>query len=507
MNKEDLLDAKSAFDVKMLECIFRSHGAISKSQLINNLQTTSRMVSDHVITLNDSLKMLRNVNFVQLTETRTMIVLEISPDSSLEEITNHIIQESLVYKILAYAFWHPNFTMQKMQQALLISESTLFRAMNKVNHLLSEFQISIRNNRINGREINIRHFYYNLFSTLNATNPKLATVAEPHIQQFITDFEHLIGSRLSEIGRNAINIFYNINLQRNKSRHLDTALDIVNLKAMAEKPYGRKLIQIFHKNLRIVFRDLDFEVVNFILFISSERILSWDSEFFKFIHNTGALSAHLDRIRSVVAEIVDFISVKFHFSQHFNFLRYTLYYEIGNIILFPGIFSSFHQLLDTIDQTNHWTEDSGQNQFCGCLITKLQKIDPIFQSPEIVLFLKGYFTLILRLLVGQTTKTFQIGFYDMHEQSINYYLQSKLMTLISAHFNVALTPFKATQKYDLVLTTTNMYNRQTLLDTVQTNQRIIEIKDFGAQEDISRVMIALDHCVSAYLKMDLDVYL
>lgn len=507
MNKEDLLDTKSAFDVRMLECIFHSHGTISKSQLITRLQTTSRMVTDHIVTLNDSLQMLDNVSSAQLVESRTVITLQIEPASSLEELTNHIIQESLAYKILAYAFWHPDFTMQKMQQALLISESTLFRAMNKVNRLLSEFDISIRNNRINGREIDVRHFYYNLFNTLNATNPKLGMIVEPNIQHFITDFEKLIGSPLTEIGRNSIHIYYNINLQRNKSKNLNVDWSGVDLEAIADNEYGYRLITIFKKDLSVIFRDLDFEIVNFILFISSERILPWDSDFFKFIYNTGALSTHLDKIRSVVAEIVDVISIKFHFNTHFNFLRYTLYYEIGNILLFPGIFGSLRQLIYTAMQGKFWHPESGQAQFCHCLIIKLQKIDPVFRTPDVVDFLEDYFTMILLLLLNQTCKTFKIGFYDMHEQSINYYLHAGLTNLLKASFNVSLTSFTKNEKYDLVLTTTNMYDRQIVQNAVQSNQDIIEVKDFGAPEDISRVMQALDRCVSEYLAADLEVYL
>lgn len=506
MNKEDLLDAKSAFDVKLLECLFHNHGAIPKSRLIDTLQTTPRMITDHVVTLNDSLKMLPNASTAEIIESRTMIQLQMYPAISLEEITNHIIQESLAYRVLAYAFWNTDFTMQKMQQALLISESTLFRTMNKVNRLLQEFNISIRNNRINGREIDIRHFYFNLFSTLNALNPKLRQVSEPHIRQFIKDFETLIESPLTEISRNAINIYYSINLQRNKTQNLNIDIDAVDLDMLYENNYGRQLVGIFEKNLSIVFRDLDFEIINFILFISSERILPWDNELFKFIYHTGALSPYLTTIRSVVAEIVDFISIKFNFSGHFNFLRYVLYYEIGNIILFPGVFSGLKQLIYTAMQGDFWQEDSGQIQFCNCLIQKLQKIDPVFKSADVVSFLKDFFTMILLLLLNKTCKVFRIGFYDMHEQAINYYLRSGLATLLKASFNVEVSAFTKGQKYDVILTTTNGYDQRLLHDAVADDQQILEVKDFGAPEDIAQVMHALDHCVSEYLKRDLDIY-
>lgn len=506
MNKEDLLDMKSAFDVKLLECLFHNHGTIPKSQLIDTLQTTPRMLTDHIVALNDTLKMLPNASTAEIIESRTLVTLQMFPVISLEEITNYIIQESLAYRVLAYAFWNTDFTMQKMQQALLISESTLFRTMNKVNHLLTEFQISIRNNRINGREIDIRHFYFNLFSTLNTIDPKLRQVSEPHIRRFIKDFEALIQSPLTEVSRDAINIYYNINLQRNKTQNLNINIDTVDLDTLYENDYGRQLIGIFEKNLSIVFRDLDFEIVNFILFISSERILPWDNELFKFIYHTGSLSPYLTTIRSVVAEIVDFISIKFNFTSHFNFLRYTLYYEIGNVILFPGVFSGLKQLIYTAMQGDFWKEDSGQMLFCDYLIQKLQKIDPVFKDTNVVAFLKDFFTMVLLLLLNKTGKVFKIGFYDLHEQAINYYLRSGLTNLLQASFNVDILTFTKGQKYDLILTTTNGYDPQLLQDAISDEQYILEFKDFGAPEDIARVMHVLDHCVSDYLKADLDIY-
>ncbi|GAF41663.1 hypothetical protein FC83_GL000268 [Agrilactobacillus composti DSM 18527 = JCM 14202] len=505
MDKQDLLDPKAAFDVHMLEWIFHKHGTIAKSELITNLDTTPRMLSDHVAALNDNLKIICADDNIELTENRTTVALKMKPELILEEITNRIIRNSLAYKILSYVFWHNNFTMQKMQQDLLISESTLFRAMNRINNLLSEFQISIRNNRINGSEINIRHFYYKLYLTLNARSLRLNTLAEPHAQQFLKDYEALVGSPLSEKNHTALRIYWNMVFQRLKTKDLKYEFDIVNIQTVKNKPFGRELIRIFEKNFNFFFQSqLKSEILAFIIFVSFENTVPMDSPFFKFLFSSEF--PYIRNLRQVISEVLDVLNVKFHFGTHYHSLRYSLYLELGSIMYIPGVMGSRYQLIYTAMRGVYWRPNSGQILYRDYLIKRLQMMNPVFSQPTVVHFLEGYLTMILLMLLNNTEKTFQIGFYDIHEPSTNYYLIQAFNAQIAANFNVNVTPFIRDTHYDLVLTTNTahsvMVNR-----AVASPDNVIKVKDFGTPNDFSSIFVVLDRLVSEYLKEGLDEFI
>lgn len=505
MKKEDLLDTRSFYDIRMLEQIYHNHGTTSKAELITRLNTTPRMLSDHVASLNSKLKILFHSETIELLETRNNVTLKLSKNYSLEEMTNRIIRDGLTYQILDYVFWHADFTMQKMQQNLLVSESTLFRAMNRVNQLLEEFEISIRNNRINGLERDIRHFYYTLYTALNNRDPRFCELSEPHFVQFNQEFETLLGVHYTEIEKNLLNIYWNVNIQRYKTKDLDTSHMYTNIAIISQKAFGRRLIQIFHDNIATFLpKDIDFEITAFIQYISLEHVIPMESKFIKFLFNTNF--PYTKPVRIAVSSVLDLLDLKFDVQVHYEFLRYSLYYELSNLLYAPGTFRTGHQLIYTAMKGVYWREDSGQMQFCQQILSRLQTLDPKFGDPEIALYLKNYFTSLILLLLNHTSKVFRIGYYDLHIQSISYYLMHGFSSQIKANFNTALIPFRVGEHYDLVLTTTSNYDRALVHAAVDDPANIVELKDFGTEEDFSRIYVVLDRLVSQYLMDDLTDY-
>ncbi|MCD2256512.1 helix-turn-helix domain-containing protein [Lactobacillus sp. CC-MHH1034] len=502
VDKEDLLDSKALFDVKMLERIFHNHGTIAKSILVNYMHTTQRMVSDHVASLNSNLKYLCQDENIGLTETRSTITLVMDPIYSLEELTNRIIRDSLPYQILAYVFWHNSFTMQKMQQDLMISESTLFRTMNKVNHLIAEFDISIRNNHINGREIDIRHFYYKFFVTLNNSDPKLTTLSQPQFKDFITDYEALIHEPLSEVARNSMRIYWNVVMQRLNLHDHNEHVDVISIADIEKYDYGQRLIEIFRKNFNIFLKNhLGFEVLSFIVYVSFEHVVPINSEFFQIIYNSDL--PYVQKIRNTTNEVLALLDMKFDLELHRDFLRYAFFSELGNILFMPGVLGSRHQLLYTAMKGIFWSADSGQAKFRDFLIHRLQRHDAVFKKPTIVHFLVNYFTSILLLLLNHTKRQFKLAFYDNHEQSINYYLIYGLTVQTRANFNISLENFVPGQKYDAILTSTNYFDTKEITASISDTKNIIEVKDFGTPEDFNRIFLLLDRLVSEYLSSNL----
>ena len=91
------------------------------------------------------------------------LLMERSPILTKQDILAFLCRESVKYQILLYLFDKEEFSIQGLSQTLLISEATLNRQLSSLNKSLRENQISIRNGRIKGSELQIRYFYYQLF--------------------------------------------------------------------------------------------------------------------------------------------------------------------------------------------------------------------------------------------------------------------------------------------------------------------------------------------------------
>lgn len=82
---------------------------------------------------------------------------------SIQDLLSYLCRSSLKYQILLYLFEKNEFSIPGLSQELLISEATLNRQLASLNKMIQSFEISIRNGRLKGSELQIRYFYYQLF--------------------------------------------------------------------------------------------------------------------------------------------------------------------------------------------------------------------------------------------------------------------------------------------------------------------------------------------------------
>lgn len=93
-----------------------------------------------------------------------------APDLRLTSYARFFAQSSLKYQILSAIFDKEDFSIQALSQKLLISEASLNRQLSALNQLLDEFGIAIRRGRLQGSELQIRYFYYQLFWLLGGAH-------------------------------------------------------------------------------------------------------------------------------------------------------------------------------------------------------------------------------------------------------------------------------------------------------------------------------------------------
>ncbi|QFR24421.1 helix-turn-helix domain-containing protein [Schleiferilactobacillus harbinensis] len=256
MEKEDFLEPRVRQDLTFVQYLYTHNGHATRKQMATDLQVDPRLIADHMAILGDQLNNLFPNAPFHLGSPEAEYILDLINLPTLDDVTNMLIRDSSAYQILIYIFWHNEFTMTALQRALLMSSSTLFRHVTRLNEYLAEFHLVIRNNRLQGREFDIRHFYYQLFSVVNGHDARLTNANNPQIEEFIHDFQEEVTGRLPQNTRQSIRIYLHVVLQRVSLNHpLNDNTGAFKLSLIQDLPKVQEMFaiwdRVFAKNTHI----------------------------------------------------------------------------------------------------------------------------------------------------------------------------------------------------------------------------------------------------------------
>lgn len=500
MKKEDLLESRTRQDLAFIQYLYTHNGHALRKQMATDLQVDPRLITDHMAALGDQLNTLFPNAPFHLGPSETEYILDLVNLPTLEDITNLLIRDGYSFQILAYIFWHNEFTMSGLQRALLMSSSTLFRHVSRLNTLLAEFNIAIRNNRLIGRELDIRHFYYQLFIVLNGHDPRLSDTSNRAIERFITLFQQRITGPLDENIQQAIRVYLHIVLQRVASNHpLNDSVGVFKLNTLIKLPKVREMQQIweemFGRNHHIA---IEFESVAFFVYTFYARILPLKSDLYRQLYlGTSSFSI---KMRGYVHTVMDILSSKFEMHSYHEEFQLIFFTELTTIALLPGVITTAHQLIYTAMQGVYWKPESGQMRFIRYIIAQLQKNSEDFSQSGAVDELEERLLMTVLLLLRHTHRQFQIGLLTSNDLPINFYLLRALREQIGANFNIHIENFDRHHQYDIILTTSMELAAQLGL---KNDLPLIQLQDFGTSSDFVVLYWYLDTLVSNYLKTDL----
>ncbi|GEK05797.1 helix-turn-helix domain-containing protein [Schleiferilactobacillus harbinensis] len=500
MEKEDFLEPRVRQDLTFVQYLYTHNGHATRKQMATDLQVDPRLIADHMAILGDQLNNLFPNAPFHLGSPEAEYILDLINLPTLDDVTNMLIRDSSAYQILIYIFWHNEFTMTALQRALLMSSSTLFRHVTRLNEYLAEFHLVIRNNRLQGRELDIRHFYYQLFSVVNGHDARLTNANNPQIEEFIHDFQEEVTGRLPQNTRQSIRIYLHVVLQRVSLNHpLNDNTGAFKLSLIQDLPKVQEMFaiwdRVFAKNTHIA---TEFEGIAFFVFSFYARIFPMKSELYKNLYL--GMTQFSTRMRSYTHAVMDFLASKFDISTMHQELQLIFFTELTTLALMPGTITNAHQLVYTAMQGVYWKPESGQMKFIHVVISRLQRLSTAFSAPGAEAVLTERLTMTLLLLLRHTRRQYRIGLLTGHDLPVNYYLRKALNEQMTANFNVVVTNYDSTQSYDIILTTSM---EMADLMGIKNDLPLIQMQDFGTGSDFVVLYWYLDTLVSGYLRTDL----
>lgn len=454
MKVYELLDANEQRQLEIIQTLLSYQGKASIRELAEKLGVYRNTVKDDLASLKNTLA--DQFAAVSLNETEGAVFFKTDGTVTNIDIGYLFLQRSINYNILIYLFENGHFDQATMAWRLGISEATLSRRLRKLNTLLAEFSLKIRNGKLTGSELQIRHFYFSLFWYGRPYELNEKEELDALGLEFIQTLETYLGIPFTEEGKIKMKLYLGIISKR-------LALFNHQIKNYLEPGIDYEFNDSFYFALQQILADYakrfpyDLaaeESAIFYLFIVANFSLDMDNARTKELLNEGREQGYFvvelsERVFKRVEERIDVSKLSPIFMKNLRYLLFNIhvnsYYFHGQLSYFNtnNINELLHEFPDPLlfDFAKDWAE-----WVVGLMGTseteRASKQEYLFEYYAALVYL-GYRDLDLKLVVGCDFP---------FERNIAYVFIDHLANHIDPRIKVELQPYQKAQSYDLIIT-------------------------------------------------------
>lgn len=202
------------------------------------------------------------------------ITVKRSAHLSRQDFLSYLCQFSLKYQILMSLFDKQEFSISILSQDLAISEATLNRQLAMLNQSLSSFHISIRNGRLKGSELQIRHLYFQLlWKTQVSSHWEEDRIFKEQLQH-LPIFERFYHSQFNPRQTQQLALWLMILQKRNRLRELDFTDCYKRMEPYEDHKFYRNLRSLFltlQQQFSVTFHEGD--IMSVFAFLFSNQLL------------------------------------------------------------------------------------------------------------------------------------------------------------------------------------------------------------------------------------------
>lgn len=162
---ESLLDKKEVIQVDIIRLLLCQTKKMTKQALAKQVNLTQNALKDYLLDIIRTCQSLGESFSITIDAKELDIVF--STDINFDKIVLAYVNQSLSYQILRYVLEHKKVSIFQLSQEFNSSEATIFRKLRDLNQLLKPFHIKIKNGQLVGDELQIRYFYYSLFTIVD----------------------------------------------------------------------------------------------------------------------------------------------------------------------------------------------------------------------------------------------------------------------------------------------------------------------------------------------------
>lgn len=167
MLKEQLLDEYEKNELLLLDKLYINDGHIEKKELLDLLNISEKKLKKTVESVNERLERYVSAPMIEYIKTNRTYLLTKEGCMNISRLGSQYAATSINFLILRAYLEKESVQAELLMDSLMLSRSDLYRRVKKINTVIQEFNLKIKNNKINGTELQIRYFeqlfYQNVF--------------------------------------------------------------------------------------------------------------------------------------------------------------------------------------------------------------------------------------------------------------------------------------------------------------------------------------------------------
>lgn len=482
MRIEDFLEKKEQVQVALIKKLVLTGGKTSYGNLRKHLSISKASLETYLDEIDDNL--LSYTGACQLKKSQgSMLELILMDHFSIETVYIDYVKRSLKFQLIEYVFFYQEYTAVKIGHDLAISESSLFRKIKEVNQLLKEFQIKIKNGRLQGEELQIRYFYFQLYSFV-PPNPKFQElIYTSKIQRMIAGLERDLSITISAFSRKRVSLWFAISKKR--ANVIEKSYKSVKKKM---KPYKTdRLFQQVRQLVILYFSRYSIEIIeeesmlHFIFLITQSILSETDFSSYDLIRSRRTPTALADTLlRETVLHYYLPRKPTIMLERQIN---YYLSQVNGGLYFFEGILEIYERA-DLIKQDSLFGRQQSQQLAQELLETAMSTFGfKKATNQALQIASQSEYETILTLVEFKISKEIRVGI-DLKLTEMHREILTKMLIVQMENIpGVTVEPVQIQRKYDLILTNESQLGQESegtdryVLSELCSNYDLIQIKN------------------------------
>lgn len=443
MFKEQLLDYQSEKEYLLIRLLYLENFKLGKNEICTKLNISYPTLKKTIERCNDYFQKFFPYDKLQLITDVHEILFEEDPQIPVDALTKFFFIESDKYILLDLLYRKPSLSRHSLAEKLNISTTTLNLLIVQCNELLQEFDLCIKNGKVEGNVFQYFYFYFLFYWETETTpiyefyslkNETLINFIEEEYQQKIGIVEQRKLSLWGILLREKRKLFTCDNIKKIQDSHIP---NVENTELF------HTFRNFFHKNWKEL-SSYEVECVAYVtyLFFNSFEILDQKTVDLHSIHIN-------DQRHLLMSKIILLLQDDYNLDGCYKLVHNSLYYFLGKMLFFKGYIYSIDQL--TLDY------------FLEKYISDIEKVtvkkiidSGVFHSPELNFKIHLYYQYGLYSLVYSLRR--------FRKNKINIALLLNTSSFLFATFladledslhnnpSIQVTKYIADETYDLVIT-------------------------------------------------------
>jgi len=212
MKIDAFLDKKEARQLQLVRQTILAGGRLADVELMQRLQIAKASLEKD---LQDLLHFLPTFHgAITLHYDGQWLTIDLAADFSLLNLYRAFLKNAIKFQIVDHLYQYKEFTIAQLTTKLALSESSLFRKIKELNGALQDFQIQIKNGQLQGEELQIRYFYFQLYWQLVPYEHHQAVTMTLQNQRTVAALEKALAFAFSETSRLQISLWLSISKRR-----------------------------------------------------------------------------------------------------------------------------------------------------------------------------------------------------------------------------------------------------------------------------------------------------